>query len=342
MVKKGVLITNLGSPSSLSKSSLRRYLREFLSDPRVIDINPIARYILVNFIIAPFRPKKIVSMYSKIWTDSGSPLLVNTKKISESLQVELGPAYEVIWAMRYGKPTLEEALRKLSSCSEIIVLPLYPQYATSSTGSTLTKISEISNNFWDFPKIKFIHNFYDHPDFIKSTALKITQFSKNFKWDHILYSYHGIPQRHLIKSDCKQMKNKKCVHLKCPQNIENETYCYRFQCYKSSELISDELGLSSDQHSTTFQSRLGRTPWIKPYTDEYLSELYNKGVRNLLVTSPSFIADCLETIDEIGNRLREQWLEYKNTKFLWVPSLNDDTNFILAIKNMVTEDANTK
>ena len=216
MNKKGILITNLGSPSELSKPALRKYLREFLSDPKVIDIHPMARYILVNFIIVPFRPRKIMSLYKNIWTDEGSPLLVYTKKIAHSLQAQLGEDYQIAWGMRYGQPSLDKALEELSHCSDITLVPLYPQYATSSTGSTLAYIAKILAEKWDFPGVQTVHSFYNHPEFIEASAKKIRSYLNDFDWDHILFSYHGIPERHLKKSQCELMMNGYCSKNVCP------------------------------------------------------------------------------------------------------------------------------
>lgn len=336
MAKTGVLLINLGSPSSLTTSAIRSYLHEFLNDPRVIDINPIGRKALVNLIILPFRPRKTIKSYEKIWTEAGSPLIVNTKAITEKLAKILGGSYQVDFAMRYGQPKLEDALERMGNCDDLIIVPLYPHYATSSTGSTLARVSEIFAKNWDVPKFRSVHSFYDHRGFIKPTAEKIKKEATNFSWDHLLFSYHGIPERHLEKSACKNITGP-CKTEPCPQSIEKPQFCYRYQCYQTSKLVAAELGLNESQYSTSFQSRLGRTPWIKPYTDLYVEELYKKGVRNLMVTCPSFTADCLETTDEIGNELREQWQEYKGTTFKFVECLNDDSAWVEGLKSIVLE-----
>ena len=339
MAKTGILLINLGSPSSLTKSAIRSYLNEFLNDPRVIDINPLGRKALVNLIILPFRPQKTIKAYEKIWTENGSPLIVNTKAITEKLAKSLDSSFKVDFAMRYGEPKLSDALEKFSDCDELIIVPLYPHYATSSTGSTLAKVSEILAKKWDVPNFRSVHSFYNHPGFIEPTAEKIKEEASNFDWDHILFSYHGIPERHLEKSACKHILDA-CKSKPCPMTIEQPQYCYRYQCYQTSKLVAEKLSLKEADYSTSFQSRLGRTPWIKPYTDLYVEELYKKGIRKLMVTCPSFTADCLETTDEIGNELREQWLEYEGTAFKFIPCLNDDDAWIKGLKDIVLEHKN--
>ncbi|MFK7824079.1 MAG: ferrochelatase [Oligoflexales bacterium] len=336
MAKTGVLLINLGSPSSLTTSAIRSYLKEFLNDPRVIDINPIGRKALVHLIILPFRPRKTIKSYAKIWTKDGSPLIINTKSIKDKLAQTLGSAYQVDFAMRYGEPNLPDALERFKDCDKLIIVPLYPHYATSSTGSTLAKVSEIFAKKWDVPNFKSVHSFYNHPGFIEPTAVKIENEASSFAWDHILFSYHGIPERHIEKSACTYIKGP-CKSKPCPENIEKPQFCYRYQCYQTSKLVAEKLNLKESEFSTSFQSRLGRTPWIKPYTDLYVEELHKKGVRNLMVTCPSFTADCLETTDEIGNELREQWLAYQGTSFKFVSCLNADTAWVEGLKNIVLE-----
>jgi len=204
---------------------------------------------------------------------------------------------------------------------------------------TLARVSELLAKKWDMPDFRSVHSFYNHPGFIDPSAAKIEKEANNFSWDHILFSYHGIPERHLEKSSCKYIKDP-CKSKPCPDTIEKPQFCYRFQCYQTSKLIAAKLNLKETDYSTSFQSRLGRTPWIKPYTDLYVEELYKKGIRNLMVTCPSFTADCLETTDEIGNELKEQWLAYEGTSFKFVPCLNDDDAWIEGLKNIVLEHLN--
>lgn len=328
--KIGVLLVNLGTPSQANKSSIRTYLREFLSDPRVIDINPLARFLLLNAIILPFRPRKIIESYKAVWTEKGSPLAVNLSELSHKLQDELGSEYQVQDAMRYGQPSLKSGLKALSECKKIIVLPMYPQYASSSTGSSIAKIYEIIQNSWDTPDLKVLHSFYDKPFFIDPLADSIARARQNYQWDHLLFSYHGLPKRHLEKSACQSV-HKQCSQGPCPKSSEQAHSCYRFQSYKTTELVAAKLSLPADQISVSFQSRLGRTPWIKPYTDEIVDSLYERGVRKLAVVCPSFTADCLETIEEVGMRLKEQWLANPNTSFHRIDCLNQDPQWVKAL-----------
>lgn len=336
MSTKGLLLMNLGTPSSPSKPAIRKYLKPFLSDPRVIDIPVFFRYLLLYGVILPFRPKKIIDAYQSIWTPKGSPLLVNTQNLCEQVKKILGPEYQVEFAMRYGEPSYQEVLAKLKSCDEVTVIPLYPQYATSSTGSTLSAIFQEASRMLDPVRLRFTPAFYDQPFFIDAVTSKIRHSleSTSFSPDHLLMSYHGIPQRHLLKSGCERA-NKQCDTKPCAlEKDKNSHICYRQQCFITSRLIATNL--KTEAYSVSFQSRLGKTPWIKPYTDLYVEELYQKGVRKLAVVSPSFVSDCLETIEEIGMRLKEQWLAKEKTEFLHIECVNDSDIFSAGLSEWLT------
>lgn len=323
-MKKGLLLINLGTPKSPTVSDVRLYLREFLSDPRVIDLPTIARYILLYGVILPFRPKKTAKAYQSIWTSTGSPLLVNSLLLTDKLKNYLGDSYEIALGMRYGQPTLTQALKLLSDCSDITVLPLYPQYSSAATGSSieacLKKIA-VKNSH---PNLKIIRDFFQNPAFIAAQAEIINPFLSHH--DYLLFSYHGLPERHLKQTGCLSV-----CEIECPlPTLKNQT-CYKAQCTATTQALANKLNLSADKFSMSFQSRLGRTPWIKPYTDLVLPELAKKGIKRLAIACPSFVADCLETLEEIGLRAKEQWLELGGEELTLVPCVNASDNWIKAI-----------
>lgn len=329
MDKKGILLINLGTPDKPDKKSVRRYLREFLNDPRVIDLPFVARWLLLHLIILPFRPKQSAAAYQKIWTDLGSPLLVHGNELKNALALKLGENYEVDLGMRYGNPSIEAAFHKLKNCYEIIILPLFPQYSSAATGSAIEESIKLIAKKWNIPQITIINSFYNHPEFISTYAEIIKENTEN---NFILFSYHGLPERHINKSQC----NAKCDRINsCPKIDENNIFCYRAQCYTTSDLLAKSLNLKKNQYKTSFQSRLGRTPWIKPYTDLILSELIHQGVRNLSVVCPSFIADCLETIEEMGIRAREDWQALGGDNFKLIPCLNSHPSWVTAVTKLI-------
>lgn len=334
MNKKAVLLINLGTPAAASPSSVRRYLREFLNDPRVVDLPAILRWPLVNFFIVPFRNKRITLAYQKIWMENGSPLRVISEKIKTALAKELGGEYFVELGMRYGFPDIETALTLLRQHDFIILLPLFPQYSAAATGSALQASLSLLSRQWNIPEIKAINHFYDQPGFIAASAEIIRQTIGTKKIDKIIFSYHGLPERHIIKSHCKA----KCDHVQsCPPVNRDNSFCYRAQCYATTRLIAEKLGLSIHEYEVAFQSRLGRTPWIKPYTDLLLPALIQKGIKNIAMVSPSFTADCLETLDEINIRTRQQWQALGGGEFIFVPCVNDHPLWIKALAEIIRQ-----
>jgi ferrochelatase len=330
MNKKGVLLINLGTPDNCDPKSVRRYLKQFLNDPMVIDLPSIVRWFLVNCLIIPRRYKNSAEAYQKIWLkEAGSPLLVYSEAMKEALSIELGTGYHVELGMRYGNPSIQTALEKLQGCDTLRVLPLFPQYATASTGSAIAHFLNIaaqsssktfkSSKQWGTSEIRLQEDFHQHPGFIAAYADIIQKYTqahiKNKKLDMILFSYHGIPIRQLQKS---------------PR-------CYRTQCLATSDALANRLGLSSIQYRVSFQSRLGRTPWIKPYTDLVLPELIQQGIRNIAIVCPSFVADCLETLEEINIRAREQWQALGGNNFIFIPCLNTEPLWIKAMAEIVGE-----
>lgn len=320
--KPGVLLVNLGTPDAPQTPEVRRYLREFLSDPRVIDINPVGRAALLNLIILPLRPRKSAAAYREVWTDEGSPLLVYGKALARGVAERL-PEAEVVLAMRYGNPSIQAGLKALSDrgCDELVVMPLFPQYASSSTGSAVEAVYREAGKLWNTPFIRVVPPFYEDPAFVDAFAAVARPILAERSYDHVLFSYHGVPERHVTKSDptgahCKVKKD--C----CATITSANRQCYSAHCYASTRAIASALDLGSDEHSVAFQSRLGRTPWIKPYTDEVVPELAKKGVKNLAVFCPSFVADCLETIEEIGMRAQEDFEKAGGEVLTLIPSLN--------------------
>jgi len=335
-MKTGILLINLGTPDSPSKAHVRKYLTEFLNDPRVIDISPIGRFFLVNGIIVPFRAGKSAKLYQQIWTKEGSPLLVHSRAVKEKLQAELGNEYVVELGMRYQSPSLRSALENLRKArvSKIVVLPLYPQYASSSSGSSIAKTMSLLKEWEVTPSVQVISKFYDHPAFIDACV----ETAKKYKiedYDHYLFSYHGLPERHIRKSDA-HYGGGHCVMGKCCNVIsDNNQYCYRAACFETTRQMVKRLNLPEEKVTTSFQSRLD-DKWIKPYSDKMLEELAKKGVKKLLVFSPAFVADCLETIYEIGIEYDEIFRKHGGEKVQLVESLNSSPQWISALKKMVT------
>jgi ferrochelatase len=333
MAKKGVLFVNLGTPDSAKPKAVWRYLTEFLKDPRVIDIPALARWILVNVIVIPFRFKKSAHAYAQIWTEQGSPLLTNTQELSQKVGIACGQDYQVEFAMRYGKPSIESVLKTFKSVNSLQIIPLFPQYSSAATGSAIEAVLSSLKKQWNIPHLTICKEFYATPVFIDSYAQIIKKHITNQTVDKLIFSYHGLPQRHLTKSDCTAS----CDHVNaCPAIEINNQYCYRAQCYVTSRLLAQKLNLSDDAYEVCFQSRLGRTPWIKPYTDLVLPELRAQGVKSIAIVCPSFVADCLETLEEINLRAREQWAELGGEHFTFIPCLNADDVWVDALTKMIT------
>lgn len=339
----GVLLVNLGTPDSTSVPDVRRYLREFLSDPRVIDINPLARWVLLNLVILPFRPSQSAEAYRKVWTDRGSPLLFHGQDLAERVAERLGPSYRVELAMRYGKPSIPDVIEELVSegIERMIVLPLFPQYSSAATGSALDRVYEVCGAAWNVPSIDTVLNFYDHPAFIDSFATVARPHLEDFQPDFVLFSYHGLPERHVQKSD---RTGQHCLRKDdcCSAIVPANRYCYRAQCFETTRRLVSALDLDEGTYQTSFQSRLGKTPWIQPYTDELLPDLVAKGVRRIAVMCPAFVADCLETTEEIGMRAKEDWQEAGGEDLLLVPSLNAEPVWADAVVQLVKESAQSR
>lgn len=336
-MKTGVLLINLGTPDSPSVSDVRKYLTQFLNDPRVIDINPLARFLLVNGIIVPFRAPKSAKLYQHIWTKEGSPLLIYGKEIKTLLQKELGENFIVSLGMRYQNPSIESALNELKKqrVEKIILLPLYPQYASSSTGSSIEEVLRILKKWEVIPEIKIISKFYDRADFIDACVAVAKRYDFN-TYDHFVFSYHGLPERHIRKGATHYGASSCALGACCNTITDKNQYCYRAACFETTRQLVKKLSLPEGKYTTTFQSRLN-DKWIKPYSDKVIEELAKKGMKKLLVFSPAFVADCLETIYEIGTEYNEIFTEHGGEKVELVESLNTNPVWINALKNMVLE-----
>ncbi|MGZ3836623.1 MAG: ferrochelatase [Mucilaginibacter sp.] len=334
-MKEAILLINLGTPDSPTPSKVGKYLTEFLNDKRVIDINAVGRFLLVNGIIVPFRRFKSAKLYSNIWTKEGSPLLLNSIDLKEKLQKEVGDNYIVELAMRYQTPGIAEVLDKLrlQRPSKIHVLPLYPQYASSSTGSTIEEVVRIIGSWEVIPNLNIISKFYDHPKFIDALLEEGKKHDLN-SYDHIVFSYHGLPERQILKASA-HYGNNTCEMGACCNNItKNNQFCYRANCFETTRQLVKGLNIPSTKYTTTFQSRLD-DKWLKPYSDKVIADLAKNGAKKILVFSPAFVADCLETIYEIGTEYDEIFKEHGGEKVTLVNSLNSNATWVSAVKEIV-------
>ena len=340
MKKTGVLLIQLGTPDSPSTSDVRKYLSEFLNDPRVIDIPWLPRKLLVNGIIVPFRAPKSAKIYKKLWEhgNSVSPLLTYSNLQKTLLQKELNNSnITVELAMRYQNPSMEYVLDKMHKANyeQIVILPLFPQYASASTGSAIEKAMSIIRKWWVIPSIKIISQFYDNQGYIDSILERAKKFDlKNY--DHILFSYHGLPERQVDKI----YNNGLCSDHPCEIEInEKNQYCYKATCYATTRLIAKALNINENDYTVCFQSRLNKK-WIMPFSDKIVEEQAKKGAKNLLVFSPAFIADCLETIIEIGDEYQEIFKKNGGENVQLVPSSNDHPRFIEGLKELILNEIN--
>ncbi len=327
----GLLLINLGTPDEPTTAAVRRYLREFLGDPRVLDINAVGRKLLLELIILPTRPAKSAHAYRSIWDDKrGSPLMYHSQDLAAGVAAKLGPQWRVQLAMRYAKPSIQSGLEALvaAGVDRIVVLPLFPQYASSSTGTAVARVMELAQQAWNVPVLDFVPAFFDDAGFLDAFAAIGNQSLAEAKPDHVLFSFHGLPVRHITKTDTTGAH---CFKSEtCCDTLTNPA-CYRAQCFHTARSLAARLGLTTNGYTVCFQSRLGRTPWIQPYTDVVLDELAKKGVKRLAVMCPAFVADCLETIEEIGMRAREQFKAGGGEELVLVPSLNATPAWVAAV-----------
>ncbi|ELR68446.1 Ferrochelatase, protoheme ferro-lyase [Fulvivirga imtechensis AK7] len=330
--KTGVLLINLGTPDSPSVGDVRSYLSQFLNDPRVIDIPWLLRKMLVNLIIVPFRAPKSAKVYKLVWTENGSPLLYYSEKVRELLDNALGGDYTVHLAMRYKNPSIPavlEEMRKLNY-TRIVVLPMFPQYASASTGSALDEVMRVIRKWWVIPELKIISQYYDHPKFIDGIVERATKYNLN-DYDHILFSYHGLPVRQVDKV----YNDGLCSDRDCEHTITQENqYCYKATCYATTRLIAERLNLDESRYTVCFQSRLDKE-WLEPFSDKVVEQKAKEGAKKLLVFSPAFTADCLETIIEIGEEYQEIFEKHGGEKVQLVESLNDSPIWVECLKELV-------
>lgn len=330
--KTGVLLINLGTPDSPSVGDVRSYLSQFLNDPRVIDIPWLLRKILVNLIIVPFRAPKSAKIYKKLWTANGSPLLYYSQRVKELLQEDLGIEYEVFLAMRYKNPSITAVMEEMrkKNFSRIVVLPLFPQYASASTGSAHEEVMRVLSKWWVIPDVSFVSQYYDHPTFIRGIA-EIGKKYTHEKFDHVLFSYHGLPERQVDKVYEEGL----CADHNCDNEITDENkFCYKATCYATTRMLATALNIPQEKYTVCFQSRLDEK-WLKPFSDKIVEECAKKGMKNILIFSPAFTADCLETIIEIGDEYQEIFKENGGEKVQLVESLNDHPLWIRCLKEIV-------
>ena len=336
--KSGVLLVNLGTPNSTATPDVRKYLREFLSDKRVIDIPAVPRWLLVNLIIAPFRAPKSAEEYRKLFTERGSPLKYYTEDITHLLQETLGEDYLVDYAMRYQEPSLPSVLKKMQDArvSSIHVIPLFPQYASATTGSVIDRVMEIVRDWQIIPEIKFTSQFLEHELFIETIVEQGKAFMDKEDYDHFLFSYHGLPERQIRKGSYGDY----CQLGKCCDTLNEENrYCYRAQCFETTRLVAKKLNLPEDKYTVCFQSRLGKDPWVKPYTEDTLLKLAKDGTKKVLAFSPAFVSDCLETTIEVGETYQEDFIHAGGEKWDLVPSLNAEPKWVACLKDLVLEES---
>ncbi|HEY7750942.1 MAG TPA: ferrochelatase [Ignavibacteriaceae bacterium] len=333
MAKTGVLLINLGTPDSPSVKDVRKYLFEFLNDPRVIDINPIGRFFLVNFIIVPFRAPKSAKIYKDLWTENGSPILLYGESVKAKLQKELGGQFDVELAMRYQNPSLDSVLERMRerNYQKIILFPLFPQYASASTGSAIDKAMKIISTWWIIPEIKIISQFYDDEGYINSFVERGKKYNIG-EYDHVLFSYHGLPVRQVDKV---YGDGKLCSEHNCENEISEENkYCYKAVCYATTRLLVEKLNIPKEKYTVCFQSRLDKN-WLEPFTDKVIVEQAKKRAKKILAFSPAFVADCLETTIEIGKEYQVLFEKHGGEKIQLVESLNDRPTWIRALKDMI-------
>jgi ferrochelatase len=338
-VRIGILLVNLGTPDAPRPAEVRRYLREFLGDPRVLDMPALARWLLLHLVILPFRPRRSAAAYAKIWTPRGSPLRCNGQDLRDAVAKELGPDYAVVLGMRYGRPSLREAADHLARAdvARILALPLFPQYAEAATGSAVARLREEMARV-DAPPVEVLPPFYAEPRFVAALAGLAAPRLAAFRPDHVLMSYHGLPERQVRSSDAS---GSHCLARPdcCDAIGVANRRCYRAHCVATTRALAGALGLAREKHSFAFQSRLGRTPWIRPFTDQELPLLAARGVRRLAVLCPSFVADCLETLEEIGIRARASWESLGGEALELIPCLNADSAWVRTIADWMRERA---
>ena len=337
---KGILLVNLGSPDSPEPKDVKKYLGEFLMDERVIDVPLWARNLLVKGIILNTRPKASAKAYKKIWWKEGSPLIVISERLQSAIQKQVD--VPVGLAMRYGSMTIKKGLQELADkgVNDVLLFPLYPQFAMATTETITVLAEEIRQEHFSDMKIESVPAFYNKPDYIEVLSNSISKHLKDKKYEHLLFSYHGVPERHIRKSDVTKShcnpSPKGCGEC-CKKPSPAHEFCYRHQCVEVTRLVAEKLNLKEGSFSSSFQSRLGFDPWLQPYTDRTIERLGLEGVKNMAIVTPAFVSDCLETLEEIAIEGEEIFHEVGGKEFTTIPCLNDDKEFVDLLSNWIND-----
>ena len=333
---KGVLLVNLGSPASPAPSDVKPYLDEFLMDRFVIDVPYLLRALLVRGIILRRRPARSAKAYARIWWDEGSPLIV----LSRRMQQRLKPLVDmpVALGMRYGQPSMLSALQELDQqgVTEVLLIPLYPQHALASTVTVTVLAEELRQQHFSHITLTIVGAFYNRPGYIRSLANSIRKELDTFEWDHLLFSYHGIPERHIRKTDVTK-SHCRIDATCCVTPSPAHEFCYRHQCHETTRRVVEHLGVPEGKYSQSYQSRLVGDKWLEPYTDVEVNKLAERGVRNLAVVTPAFVTDCLETLEEIGLEASHQFREHGGQDFHTIPCLNDGDDWVRTVSDWINE-----
>ena len=335
-MSKGILLVNLGSPESPEPKDVKKYLGEFLMDERVIDIPLVARTALVKGIILNTRPKQSAAAYKKIWWEEGSPLIVISERLQNKIQKQT--SLPVALAMRYGSMTIKKGMQELvdKGVDEILIFPLYPQFAMATTETILVLAEEIQKEH--FPKVKLdsVPAFYNKPDYIEVLSNSIARHLQGVNYDHLLFSYHGVPERHIRKRDVTK-SHCKIDGSCCETPSKAHEFCYRHQCLEVTRLVAEKFQFKENTYSTSFQSRLGFDPWLQPYTDRTIERLGKQGVKNMAIVTPAFVSDCLETLEEIAMEGQEIFHEMGGKDFTTIPCLNDDDEWVGLLSDWINK-----
>jgi protoporphyrin/coproporphyrin ferrochelatase len=338
--RTGLLLVNLGTPDAPRPREVRRYLREFLSDPRVLDLSALRRFLLLELVILPRRARASAAAYRKIWTAEGSPLLVHGRALAGKLQARLGDGVRVELAMRYGQPSIASALDRLDAAgaSRIVLFPLYPHYSAAATGSTIERVLRLAGERWTTPFVQVVPPFYDHPAYVDARAASLRPWLAERMPERVFMTFHGVPERQLRRGDRGGAEGPHCLARAdcCARIGAVNRDCYRAQCLATARSLAGRLGLDDERVVVCFQSRLGRTPWLRPYTDEALATEARRGVRDALIV-PSFVADCLETLEELAMRGVETWRAHGGESLRVAPALNADDRFVEAVIAIASE-----
>lgn len=341
--RTGIMLVNIGTPASTKVSDVREYLRQFLSDPRVVDLNPIVKWLVLNLFILPRRPKESAEAYASIWDEErGSPLLFHSEDFAEKLGTALGPKYDVAVGMQYCEPNVYTAFKNFRArgVDKVVVVPMYPQYASSSTGAAMEICYTAAAKVYSTPYLHAVGAFFDHPAYIRAYAHIIREYigQRCEKFDHLLMSFHGVPEQHCTQTDETGM-HCQMVDKCCAQIVQANRNCYRAQSFATARRIADALELNEGTYTVAFQSRLSAAgpEWIKPYTDYEVVNLAKAGIKRLACVVPSFTADCLETLEEIGDRAKEDFIEAGGEELVLIPCLNSSDVWVKAMQEILKD-----